>query len=483
MDELLKYFNGDDSASTVWSSKYCIKNKDKIAQESIPDDMHRRMAKEFYKEDSLSQCEKVINREDFNNLSLYGRTRRDLTEESIYQLFKGFKKIVPQGSIMDMLGNPYKIGSLSNCVVIGAPFDSYGGIMQKDEQLAQLMKRRCGVGIDISTLRPDNVSVSNAAGTSTGAVSFMHRYSGTTREVGQEGRRGALMLTIDCRHPDLEQFIDVKKDLNKVTGANISVKWRDDFIIAVQKDEDYILRWPIDTDLIIALPELSYNTLESIPTNNGEVIYVKRIKAREVFNKFVENNWLSAEPGAMFLDRHWDYSPDSVYEAYKGITSNPCGEVFMGEYDACRLLALNLMSIVDKPYTSEAKIDLNRLYELSYEQQILADDLVGLELKHILAILRKIESGLEPLEIKRVEMELWGNLYRVALGGRRTGCGHTGLGDMLAALGSNYCDETAQDLIHAVFSTKMRGELDATIDMSILRGSFEGWDRELEKVD
>jgi ribonucleoside-diphosphate reductase alpha chain len=363
---------------SVWQSKYAQEGED------TPDDMHRRMAKEFAKiEQVYVNNEFASGLENHNDISDYGKTRTALSEESIFNLFKDFKYIVPQGSIMSMLGSN-QIGSLSNCFVIGQPQDSYGGIMQKDEELVQLMKRRGGVGIDISTLRPSGTEVTNAAKTSTGAASFMERYSNSTREVAQGGRRGALMLTIDVRHPDVLQFINAKKDRTKVTGANISVMLRDDFMEAVKKDEDYIFRFPCDSEDIDDKESLPYNELVS--WGDG---FIKKIKAKEIYDSIVENAWENAEPGQMFVDRHHSYSPDSVYPQYKGVTTNPCGEIFMQPYDSCRLFALNLYSFVKDPFTDKATFDFELFYQMAYEQQRLADDLIDLELEHISRILAK----------------------------------------------------------------------------------------------
>jgi ribonucleoside-diphosphate reductase alpha chain len=459
-----EYFNGDELAASVWEGKYAAEG------ENNPDDMHRRMAKEFARiEESYLENDRFIDQPieivavKHSNLSNYGKSRSFLTEERIYGLFKNFKYIVPQGSIMSMLGVD-KIGSLSNCFVIGQPEDSYGGILQKDEQLVQLMKRRGGVGIDISTLRPSGTDVTNAAKTSTGAASFMERFSNSTREVAQGGRRGALMITIDVRHPDVFEFVNIKKDRTKVTGANISVMLRDDFMEAVKNDEDYILRFPCDADI-------------------ADADVVKTVKAKELYDSIVENAWENAEPGQMFIDKHWNYSPDGAYEQYRGVTTNPCGEIFMQPYDACRLMAINLLSFVENPYTDEAYVDWVKLYEVAYEQQRLADDLVDLELEHISRILAKIHSDEESDEVKRTEIELWEKVYDVASAGRRTGCGFTALGDMLAALGVSYDSQQGCDYIEKVMHTKMEAELDCTIDLAILRGSFEGWDKNVEYPD
>ena len=323
--ELLNYFNGDELAANVWQGKYMQE------REVTPDDMHRRLAKEFARIDEKYQknCKKY--QEDKKLLSNYGLNREQLTEESIYNLFKDFKYIIPQGSIMSQLGAK-SIGSLSNCFVIGTPEDSYGGIFQKDEEMAQLMKRRGGVGLDISTLRPKNTSVSNAAKTTTGAVSFMHRFSNTTREVAQNGRRGALMLSIDINHPDVMDFIKIKRDGTSVTGANISIKINNEFMKAVENDEDYILRFPCNQELQkiktdFTYPEsLEYNKLyktDFYSVEGGKFGYIKKIKAKEYWEEIIKSAHGYAEPGIIFVDNHHNYSPDGAYPQFKGVTTNP----------------------------------------------------------------------------------------------------------------------------------------------------------------
>ena len=475
-DPALDYFKGDQMAADVWRGKY------QFNDEQTPDNMHWRMAEEISRIEDKYQEKELKNQNNiiWNSLSHYGRHRNMMDPDDIYQLFKDFKYIVPQGSIMSMLGTG-KFGSLSNCFVIGQPYDSYGGIFQKDQEMAQLEKRRGGVGLDISTLRPKGVVTNNAANTSTGAASFMERFSNTTREVAQDGRRGALMLTIDVRHPDVFEFVNIKKDRTKVTGANISVMLRDDFMEVVKNNEDYILRWPCNEKIEFEdINSLDYNKLILATSIDGNDVYIKRIKAKELYDQIVENAWDNAEPGQMFVDRHWNYSPDGVYPQYRGVTTNPCGEIFMQPYDACRLLALNLFSFVVNPFTSLAHIDYNKLYQMAYEQQRIADDIVDLELEHIDRIIQKIQDDPEPLEVKQVELDLWTKIRNVAKSGRRTGCGFTGLADMLAALGFKYDSEESKEVIDLVLRTKMNAELDCTIDLAILRGTFDGWDWQKE---
>ena len=481
-DTVLDYFDGDDLAESTWVGKYKLDEN-----EITPDGMHHRMASEFYRIDEKFQK----NEDSFWNkrslfwnkkkLSEYGQVREKLTEDSIYKLFKDFKYVIPQGSVMSQLGNHYVIGSLSNCFVLASPKDSYGGIMQTDQQIVQLEKRRVGVGVDISTLRPNGVKVANAAKTSTGAVSFMSRYSNTTREVAQGGRRGALMLSMNVNHPDIEDFIKSKEDKNKITGANISVLLTDEFMEAVKTDSDYFLSFPVDynTNNFPDREKLEYDVLSEY-IDGGDVVYVKKVRAKKIYDLLVHNAWASGEPGQMFLNTHWGRSPDGVYLQYKGITSNPCGEIFMGDGDACRLIAINLYSFVKNPFMENAAFDYEKFYRYIYEQQRLSDNLVELELEKIDDILDKILSDKEDMKIKQAEYDLWLKMRSAGKSGRRTGNGFTGLGDMLAALGSKYDSDYAQLIVGKMMKTKMLAEFDCSIDLSILRGSFIGWDPKLE---
>ena len=713
MKKLLNYFKGDELAANVWQGKYAQEG------EETPDDMHKRLAREF----SRVENKYIESESELETLSKYGQERKFLTEERIFELFKDFKYIIPQGSIMSQLGSK-SIGSLSNCFVIGQPEDSYGGIFQKDEEMAQLMKRRGGVGLDISTLRPKDTSVSNAAKTTTGAVSFMHRYSNTTREVAQNGRRGALMLSIDVNHPDVMDFIKIKRDGTSVTGANISIKINDKFMKAVENDEDYILRFPCNITADITedpdFDKLEYNKLETW-SNCG----VKKIKAKEYWDEIIKSAHGYAEPGIIFVDNHHDYSPDGAYPQFKGVTTNPCfhpdtqidtefgrlkikdinkpmrvysmdsdgrlvmasasasfiskynaetlkinlkngnsiqvtpehkmyvhdkgwveakdlqlgdriahlcrsrrgakysgvhlttspnkqmdqvmehklvfgpheadcnihhldrdtynnsinnlellthsehsritalednpqthqvkdergqfisgensrkgakvivdlpndlktnmlsrfhncvesiskgettdvydiqvedtncliannmvahncGEIFMQPYDACRLIAVNLFSFVKNPFTVEAEFDIQKFYEVNYEAMRLSDDLIDLELEHIERILHKISQDKESSEVRAREYELWTKIKETAEASRRTGLGFTALGDCLAALGYKYDSEEALLFIEQIMHIKMEAELDCTIDLAILRGTFKGWDENIEYPD
>ena len=362
MSEALNYFKGDDLAAKSWLSKYALRDKEDNILESIPDEMHRRMAKEFARIelDYLSKLTDKYSNEDYNikirvNLSDTGKNLFLLTEEEIYELFKNFKYVIPGGSVMSMLGNPYQIGSLSNCFVIGQPEDSYSGIMLKRAEQAQLMKRRGGVGKDLSLLRPNTAPVNNAAKTSTGPVSFMEVDSEITREVAQDGRRGALMETISIVHPDSDKFIVSKQDLTKVTGANISVKLTDNFMQAIEKNDDFIQAFPIDTteatlEYLDEINELTYNSLKRFEYTDNDKVWAKRIHAKELWDSLIHCAWNTAEPGIMFEDRHHNYSPDGVYPQYKGVTTNPCGEIFMQPYDSCRLIHINLTAFVENSF-------------------------------------------------------------------------------------------------------------------------------------
>ncbi|MBX7142462.1 MAG: adenosylcobalamin-dependent ribonucleoside-diphosphate reductase [Chitinophagales bacterium] len=463
-DEVLKasiaYFNGDELAATTWMHKYAVKDAHGHYYELTPDDMHRRMAREFAKtEVKFSERSKLNG--SFKYLSEYGQKRSFLDEGKIFEYFRKFRYIIPQGSVMGVLGNHTMIASLSNCVVLPEIYDSYGGIFFTDQQLAQLFKRRCGVGIDITSIRPAGAEVANAAGTTTGAVSFMERFSNTTREVAQHGRRGALMITMDISHPDVEQFITVKQDLTKVTGANVSVRLSDEFMQAVVDDTEYVQRWPLDH------PDPKYN---------------KTIRARELWDTIINCAHKSAEPGLIFWDRQHKYSTSSVYPGFRNVSTNPCSEIAMQGGDSCRLIALNLFSFVENPFTPQATFNFEKFYEVTYEAQRLSDDLVELELEHIDRILEKVANDPEPDFIKEVEVRTWKLLQEQGRKGRRTGLGFTALGDALAALSYKFDSDDALITINQLQKTKCMAEFDSSIDMSIERGSFDGFNSEVEKT-
>ena len=456
----IEYFNGDELAATTWMNKYAMKDSGNNFVEKTPDDMHKRMAKEFGRIQSDYKLKYNLNG-SAKFLSMYGQKRKTLSENIIYDLFRDFKYIIPQGSVMSSLGNHYKLASLSNCIVVPELHDSYGGVFYADQQLAQLFKRRCGVGVDISNLRPSGSKVSNAAGSTSGAVSFMNRFSNTTREVAQNGRRGALMLTMDIAHPDIEDFITIKQDLTKVTGANVSIRLSDEFMKAVEKNNQYTHRWPIDSKK----PE-----------------FTKEINARDLWNTIIKCAHNTAEPGLIFWDRqHW-YSTSSIYPGYKNTSTNPCSEIAMQGGDSCRLIALNLYNFVDNPFTKNSSFDLKKFYEVTYEAQRLMDDLVDLETEAIERILKKISLDNEPDNIKEVEKETWELLLKTGKEGRRTGLGFTALADMVAALGYAIDSDEAIIFVEKIMKEKCRAEFDCSIDMSLERGSFVGFDKEIENT-
>ncbi|MCF0210756.1 MAG: adenosylcobalamin-dependent ribonucleoside-diphosphate reductase [Bacteroidales bacterium] len=438
----LDYFKGDSLAADVWINKYALRRGEEIL-ELTPDQMHHRLAREF-------------NR-------IEEKYKNPMSEDTIYSLLKDFRYIIPQGSPMFGIGNDFQIVSLSNCFVIGneGESDSYGGIMKMDEEQVQLMKRRGGVGHDMSMIRPMNSPVKNSALTSTGIVPFMERYSNTTKEVAQGGRRGALMLSISIKHPDAENFIDAKMDTNKVTGANVSVRIDDEFMRCVKEDKLYTQQFPID----------SKDPQTTI-----------KINAKALWNKIIHNAWKSAEPGVLFWDTIQRESiPDCYKEfGFETISTNPCGEIPLCAYDSCRLLAVNLYSYVEKPFTPEASFNFALFKEHVMKAQRLMDDLIDLELEKVEQILAKIESDPESEDIKRVEKNLWLNIKLKCLEGRRTGLGVTAEGDMLAALGLIYGTDEATE-----FSTEVHKQLaiaayHSSVVMASERGAFPIYDSKLE---
>lgn len=487
-EELLDYYAGDILPAKAWDSKYAIRsNPYSIAKEITPTQMHWRMAAQI-----ASIEVEYWTKERYGDLSPYGRERFKATTEQneqgpgavedwVFSFLDRYKYIIPQGSIMSMLGNTSVVGSLSNCFVIPSPIDSYGGIFKTDQQIAQLEKRRGGVGTNLNTLRPDGVWVMNSAGTSTGAHSFMDRFSNTTREVAQNGRRGALMLLMDCRHPDIFKFVTKKSDLTKVTGANVSVMLTDKFMSAVKKDEDFFCTFPLNAELtkLAYWDTMPYNKLDSHIFGN-EQAHIMKIKARELYELIVEMAWNNGEPGVAFIDNIVEYCPEGVYDDMRPIASNPCGEQWMQAYDACRLLAANLYNMVDDHWKSDASFNEKRAYEVFYIQQRFADNIVDLEIKAVDRIIKKIQSDPEPDDIKANEIELWTNVRRVASNSRRTGCGFTAMADMLAALGLKYDSKEALEVIKKMMKVKLMAEMDCTIDMAIERGPFNGWDPDKE---
>ncbi len=440
----IEYFNGDELAATVWINKYALKDSYGKLYEKNPDHMHRRIAGE------IARIEK--------------KYANPLSEEQVYELLKDFKYIVPQGSPMTGIGNRFQIASLSNCFVIGhdGPSDSYGGIMKIDQEQVQLMKRRGGVGHDLSHVRPKGSPVLNSALTSTGVVPFMERYSNSTREVAQDGRRGALMLSISIKHPDAEKFIDAKLEKGKITGANISVKINHEFMEAVVNDTKYVQKFPIDSD---------------------NPIYTKEINARKLWNKIIHNAWKSAEPGVLFWDTIIGESvPDCYSEfGYKTVSTNPCGEIPLCPYDSCRLLAINLYGYIDNPFAENASFNFDLFKTHVHYAQRIMDDIIDLELEKIDAILGKIINDPEDIEIKGVEKRLWEKIRVKAEEGRRTGIGITAEGDMLAALGLRYGSDNAIDFSVEVHKMLALEAYKSSVDLAKERGPFAIYNSTLEK--
>lgn len=473
MNKVLEYFKGDELAASTWQNKYAAKG------EVTPDDTHRRLAKEFARIEEKYNWN--LKPEDKLKLSDYGYIRPQLTEDAIFELFRNFRYVIPGGSVMAGCGTG-ELVSLSNCFVIASPKDSYAEIMKTRSQQAQLMKRRGGVGYDLSGLRPRGAKVNNVAKSSTGAASFMDVCSDITNEVAQNGRRGALMLSMSINHPDIEEFITKKQDLTKVTGANISVKVTDEFMRAVEEDKDYILRFPVDINLDKFHEEegegkaLEYNKLY----NNIGVyglktpVYIKKVRARELWNTLMHCAWNTAEPGIMFEDAMHN-SPDSSYDDFKMVSTNPCGEIPMGPFDSCRLIHLNLSSFIDNPFTDKATIDEEKLYEVSYEATRLADDLVDLEIEAVDRIIDVVKN-----EEDFTEFNLWSRIRETAIRGRRAGLGFTGLADAIAMLGLKYDSDEGLSKIEYIMRIMFKAQLDCQIDMAVERGSFPAWDKDKE---
>ncbi|MBW6459796.1 MAG: adenosylcobalamin-dependent ribonucleoside-diphosphate reductase [Bacteroidales bacterium] len=439
-----EYFKGDTLAANVWINKYALKNSDNQLFERTPDDMHRRLAREIARIES--------------------KYPDPISEDEIFYLLKDFKYIVPQGGPMAGIGNNFQISSLSNCFVIGnkGNSDSYGGIMKIDQEQVQLMKRRGGVGHDLSHVRPTGSPVKNSALTSTGIVPFMERYSNSTREVAQDGRRGALMLSISIKHPDAERFIDAKLEQGKVTGANVSVKIDDEFMNAVKENIPYVQQFPIQSD---------------------NPLVRKEIDAGQLWAKIIRNAWKSAEPGVLFWDTvKREAVPDCYADlGFKTVSTNPCGEIPLCPYDSCRLLAINLYSYVENPFTQHAVFNGSLFSRHARHALRIMDDIIDLELEKIERIIKKIEDDPEEEEIKAIEKNLWQNIREKCIQGRRTGIGITAEGDMLAALGLRYGSDEA-----ITFSTEIHKLLAleacrSSVDLARDRGAFPIYDAEREK--
>ncbi|MEZ4992152.1 MAG: adenosylcobalamin-dependent ribonucleoside-diphosphate reductase [Saprospiraceae bacterium] len=445
-DEVVKaaveYFHGDELAANVWVNKYALKDSFGNIYERTPDDMHRRIAAE------LARIEQ--------------RYPNPMSEDAIYKVLSYFQYIVPQGSPMAGIGNNLQVSSLSNCFVIGNGADSYGGIAKSDEEQVQLMKRRGGVGQDLSHLRPKGTPVMNSALSSTGIVPFMERYSNSTREVAQDGRRGALMLTVSIKHPDAEDFIDAKVEKGKVTGANVSVRIDDEFMRSAMDGKPYQQQFPIDSK---------------------EPQFTKEVDAGRIWKKIIHNAWKSAEPGVLFWDTIIRESVPDCYAdlGYKTISTNPCGEIPLCPYDSCRLLAINLYGYVENPFTDKASFNFKKFGKHVQMAQRMMDDIIDLEIEKIERILEKIDNDPEAADIKNTERELWLKIQKACVNGRRTGVGITAEGDMLAALGLRYGSDEAIEFSVKVHRTLAVNAYRSSAIMAKERGAFPIYDSEREQ--
>ena len=439
-----EYFGGDELAAQVWVNKYALKDSQGNLYERTPEDMHWRLAREIAR--------------------IENKYPNPLNEQELFDLFDHFRYIVPQGSPMTGIGNNFQVSSLSNCFVIGVDgeADSYGGIFKIDEEQVQLMKRRGGVGHDLTHIRPEGSPVKNSALTSTGIVPFMERYSNSTREVAQGGRRGALMLSVAIKHPDSEKFIDAKMVQGKVTGANVSVKIDDDFMRAVESEEMYTQQYPV---------------------YSNDPLVSTQVNAKALWNKIIHNAWSSAEPGVLFWDTILRESVPDCYAdlGYRTVSTNPCGEIPLCPYDSCRLLAINLYSYVENPFTKEARFNIDLFRKHVGLAQRIMDDIIDLEIEKIEKILEKIKSDPEDNIVKRTEYELWDKIMNKTLRGRRTGVGVTAEGDMLAALGLRYGTEEATEFSEEVHSVIAVEAYRSSVQMAKERGAFEVYDAKREE--
>lgn len=440
----LKYFDGDELAAKVWTTKYALKDSYGNIYELTPDDMHHRIAGEIARIES--------------------KYKNPLTEDEVFEVMRNFRYIVPQGSPMSGIGNDFQVGSLSNCFVIGLDGepDSYGGVLRIDEEQVQLMKRRGGVGHDLSHIRPKGTPVKNSALTSTGLVPFMERYSNSTREVAQDGRRGALMMTVSIKHPEAEAFIDAKMETGKVTGANVSVRIDDDFMNAAVNNGTYRQQYPTDS----AVPSI-----------------VKDIDAAALWGKIIHNAWKSAEPGVLFWDTIVRESVPDCYAdlGFRTISTNPCGEIPLCPYDSCRLLAINLYSYVCNPFTEKAEFDYGLFAKHVAMAQRIMDDIIDLEMEKIDRIIAKIKDDPETDEVKSTELHLWEKIKSKTIKGRRTGVGTTAEGDMLAAMGLRYGTPEATDFSEDVHRRLALAAYGSSVKLARERGAFEIYDAAREQ--
>jgi len=441
--ESLEYFDGDELAANVFVTKYALTDKAGEVHELTPADMHSRMAKEFARIET--------------------KYPNPMSEEEIFGLLENLQYIVPQGSPMSGIGNPYQIQSLSNCFVIESPYDSYGGILKSDQELVQIAKRRGGVGFDLSTIRPKGLSTGNCARTTDGIEVFMDRFSNSCREVAQGGRRGALMLTISVHHPQVRDFIKIKRDLTRVTGANISVRLSDEFLNAVKKKEKFQLRFPVEKE--------------------ADHKVAHEIDANELWAEIIESAHAAAEPGLLFWDTAKKMTPSDIYSdvGFGSSSTNPCGEIILSPYDSCRLILINLSSFVDNPYTSDASFDYDLFSSVTQKAQRLMDNMIDLEIEQVDKILEKIQSDPEPERVKKIERDLWENIREQAMLGRRTGLGVTAVGDTLAAMGETYGSDPSIDLVESFYKTLAVNAYRSSCIMAKERGSFEVHDHDKER--
>lgn len=443
LEASLNYFNDSSISASVFLDKYALRNDNGELLEKTPDDMHHRAAREIAR----------IEKKKFKN---------PLSEEKIYGYLKDFRKIIPQGSVLYGIGNPYQYVTLSNCYVLNPPMDSYAGIHFTDEQITQISKRRGGCGSDISLLRPIGMATKNSSRTTSGIIPFMERLSNTIREVGQNGRRGAKMITIDVHHPQVLDFTRVKLDDTKVTGANLSIKLSDEFLNAVLNNTAYEQRWPVDANI----PQ-----------------YSQMVAAKEVWKEIIRCAWLRAEPGLLFWDKIISESPADCYAdfGFKTISTNPCSELPLSILDSCRLLLLNLMAYVKHPYDKYSYFDYEEFYKDAQVAQRLLDDIIDLELECIDRIIKKVKSDPEPMDVKIRELNLWKAVKQTCEDGRRTGLGITALGDCLAALGVKYGTDCSIGITEKIYQTLKFASYRSSVDMAKELGPFPVWNWELEK--
>ncbi len=441
-EKSLSYFQGDELAANVFLTKYALTTKSGEIIEATPDDMHRRLAREFARIENTYP--------------------NPMSEDEIYELFANFKYVVPQGSPMSGIGNPYQIQSISNCFVIESPHDSYGGICKTDQELVQIAKRRGGVGFDISTIRPKGLSTGNCARTTDGIEVFMDRFSNSCREVAQGGRRGALMLTVSVHHPQIRDFVKIKRELTRVTGANISIRLTDEFLTAVKEDSEFELRFPVDSEE----PAVSEMT-----------------SAKDLWDEIIESAHACAEPGLLFWDTAKKLTPSDIYEdeGFGSMSTNPCGEIILSPYDSCRLMLVNLTSFVKNPYTDTASFDFEKLSEVAQKAQRLMDDMIDLEVEQIEKILNKVDSDPEPDAVKAIERDMWTTIEEMARRGRRTGLGVTGVGDAVASVGYRYGSQESIDFIEELYKTLTVNAYRSSCNLAKERGAFPAYSFEKEE--